>query len=48
MRADNKAFAKAVGNFLIFSLQMHSNMLSLFKHFGKKMFQTALGKAPNR
>jgi hypothetical protein len=40
--ADNKAFAKAVDNFLIFSLQMPSNILSLFKRFGKQGVQYIL------
>jgi hypothetical protein len=41
MRAEAQAFAKAVETLLIFSLQLHSNMVSLFKHFGRLVFQTA-------
>jgi hypothetical protein len=37
--ADIKAIAKSVEKFLIFSLQLPSNIVSLFKHFGRKRFQ---------
>jgi hypothetical protein len=40
--ADIKAIAKAVEKFLIFSLQLHSNIVSLFKHFGRQGFQKSL------
>jgi hypothetical protein len=48
MRAENKAIAKAVETLLIFSLQLHSNMVSLFKHFGRLVFQTAQVLAAKR
>ena len=38
---DIKAIAKAVETFLIFSLQLHSNIVSLNKRFGIRVFQTA-------
>ena len=39
MQADNKAIAKAVDNLLIFALQLHSNIVSLNKHFVRQRFQ---------
>ncbi len=50
MRADNKAFAKAVAlrKTFIFALQKSMNMVSLLVAFGRQCFKTALGKAPKR
>ena len=50
MRAEVQAFANKVpsGKTFIFSLQMSINIVSLFKHFGRQCFKTALGKAPKR
>lgn len=41
MRVEIKEIAKSAETFLIFSLQLHSNPVSLFKHFGRLVFQTA-------
>lgn len=41
MRADIKAFVKAAETFLIFALQMHSNIVSLNKHSVGHSFKTA-------
>jgi hypothetical protein len=42
MRAEVQAFANKVpsGKTFIFSLQMSTNIVSLFKHFGRQRFQT--------
>ena len=48
MRAEIKAIAKAVETFLIFSLQLNSNIVSLNKRFGRRVFQTAQVLAANR
>ena len=36
------------GKDIYFALQMSINIVSLFKHFGRQCFKTALGKAPKR
>jgi hypothetical protein len=42
--AEIKAIAKSADDLLIFALQLPSNIVSLFKHFGRKRFQYGRSK----